>query len=64
MRPSNADEIPDNNETQIETKLISNADVEISEKEEIIPLLLSQANNEDTQLEQEKDEEVKSDKKA
>ena len=57
MRPSNADEIPDNNETQIETKLISNADVEISEKEEIIPLVLSQANNEDTQLEQEKDEE-------
>ena len=57
MRPLNADEITDNNETQIETELISNADVEISETEEMAPLVLSQASDEDTQLEQEQEEE-------
>ena len=56
IRPLNADEIIDNNETQNEAKLISNADVEISETEEIAPLVLSQASDEDTQLEQEQEE--------
>ena len=56
MRPLHAAEIGDNNETQIETEY-SQRDVEISETEEMAPLVLSQASDEDTQLEQEQDEE-------
>ncbi|MDB4486397.1 hypothetical protein N9025_03200, partial [Synechococcus sp. AH-707-B22] len=57
MKPLNAAEITDTNETQIEIDVAANIDPEISQTEEIAPLVLSQANNEDTQPEQEQDEE-------
>ena len=57
MKPLSAAEITDTNETQIETDVAANVDPEISQTEEIAPLVLSQANNEDTQSEQEQDEE-------
>ena len=57
MKPLLAAEIVDTNETQIETDVVANVDPEISQTEEIAPLVLSQANNEDTQSEQEQDEE-------
>ena len=57
MRPMNAEEMTDNNETQIETDVVANVDPEISQTEEIATLVLSQASDQDTQLEQEKDEE-------
>ena len=57
MKPLNAAEIADTNETQIETDVAANVDPEISQTEEIAPLVLSQASDEDTQPEQEQDEE-------
>ena len=53
----NAEEMTDNNETQIETDIAANSGSEINQTEEIAPLVLSQASDQDTQLEQEKDEE-------
>ena len=52
MRPMNAEEMTDNNETQIETDIAANSDSEINQTEEIAPLVLSQASDQDTQLEQ------------
>ena len=57
MRALNAAEITNTNETQIETDVAANIDPEISQTEEIAPLVLSQANNGDTQPEQEQAEE-------
>ena len=50
MRPMNAEEITDNNESQIEIDVAANIDPEISQTEGIATLVLSQANNEETQL--------------
>ncbi len=56
-RPIQAADIGDNSETQIETELATSASVDISETEEMAPLVLSQASDEETQVEQEQDEE-------
>ena len=56
-RPIQAADISDNSETQIETELAASASVDISETEEMTPLVLSQANDEETQVDQEQDEE-------
>ena len=56
-RPIQAADIDDNSETQIETELAAGANVDISETEEMAPLVLSQASDEETQVDQEQDEE-------
>ena len=56
-RPIQAADIGDNSETQIETELATSASVDISETEEMEPLVLSQASDEETQIDQEQDEE-------
>ena len=56
-RPIQAADIGDNSETQIETELAAGANVDISETEEMAPLVLSQASDEETQIDQEQDEE-------
>ena len=56
-RPIQAADIADNKETQIETELAASASVDISETEEMEPLVLSQASDEETQIDQEQDEE-------
>ena len=49
-RPIQAADIGDNSETQIETELAAGANVDISETEEMAPLVLGQASDEETQI--------------
>ena len=57
IRPLNAADINDNTETQIETEIATNVDVDSSETETMAPLVLSQASDEDTEINEEQDEE-------
>ena len=57
MQPLEAGEIVNNGKTQIETEIAASVDVDTSEAEEMAPLLLSQASDEDTESNQEQEEE-------
>ncbi len=57
MHPLEAGEIVNNSKTQIETEIAASVDVDTSEAEEMSPLLLSQASDEDTESNQEQEEE-------
>ena len=57
MQPLEAGEIVNNSKTQIETEIAASVDVDTSEAEEMAPLLLSQASDEDTESNQEQEEE-------
>ena len=57
MQPLKAEEIADNSKTQIETEIAASVDVDTSEAEEMAPLVLSQASDEDTGSNQEQEEE-------
>jgi hypothetical protein len=57
IQPLKAEEIADNSESQIETEIAASVDVDTSETEEMAPLVLSQASDEDTGSNQEQEEE-------
>ena len=48
MQPLKAEEIADNSESKIETEIAASVDDETSEAQEMAPLVLSQASDEDT----------------
>ena len=56
IRPLSAADLTNNSETQIETELAANVDVNTSENETIAPLVLSQT-SEDTEINEQQDEE-------
>ena len=57
IQPLKAEEIVDNSESPIETEIAASGDVDTSETEEMAPLVLSQASDEDTGSNQEQEEE-------
>ena len=57
IQPLKAEEIVDNSESPIETEIAASGDVDTSETEEMAPLVLSQASDENTGSNQEQEEE-------
>ena len=53
IQPLKAEEIADNSESQIETEIAASGDIDTSETEEMAPLVLGQASDEDTGSNQE-----------